>query len=60
MGAIAPLIIQAAIQYGPQVVIAVTQALQKPDVTIAEIEAIFAGVHPYAYYFPTNPPAKAA
>ena len=60
MGAIAPLIIQAAIQYGPQVVIAVTQALQKPDVTVAEIESIFSGVHPYNFYFPTNPPAKAA
>ena len=58
MGAIAPLLIQAAIQYGPQVVIAVTQALQKPDVTVAEIEAIFAGVKPYSWYFPTNPPAK--
>ena len=58
MGTIAPLLIQAAIQYGPGIVIAVTQALQKPDVTVAEIEAIFAGVHPYSAYLPTNPPVK--
>ena len=58
MGTIAPLLIQAAIQYGPQVVEAVAQALQKPAVTLAEIEAIFAGVKPYNSYFPTNPPVK--
>ena len=56
--AVATLLIQSAIQYGPEIVIAVTQALQKPGVTVAEIEAIFAGVKPYAWYFPTNPPVK--
>lgn len=59
MGTIAPLLITAAIQYGPGIVIAVTQALQKPDVTLAEIEAIFAGVKSYQAYFPTPPPIKA-
>ena len=60
MGTIAPLLIQAAFQYGPQVIIAVTQALQKPGVTVQEIEAIFTGVHPYTAYFPTPPPVKPA
>ena len=58
MGAIAPLLIQSAIQYGPDIVIAVVNALQKPGVTVAEIEAIFSGVKPYSWYFPTNPPVK--
>lgn len=60
MGTVAPLLINAAIQYGPEIVIAVTQALQNPQVTLAEIEAIFAGVKPYSVYFPTPAPAKAS
>lgn len=48
--ALIQLLIQAGIQYGPGFVTDVIAVLKKPDPTLADVEALFANVKPYAAY----------
>ena len=51
-------LIQEALQYGPEFVTGIINALKRKDVTVAEIETLFAGVKPYsAYGIPDVAPA---
>ena len=50
MTPIIALIIQEALQYGPEFVKGIVSALQRKDVTVAEIESLFSGVKPYSSY----------
>ena len=48
--ALAQLLIQAGLQYGPAFVTSIIAVLKKPDPTIADIETLFADVKPYSYF----------
>lgn len=48
--ALAQLLIQAGLQYGPEFVQSIIALLKKPDPTIADIEALFADVKPYSFF----------
>lgn len=52
-------LIVLAAKYGPGVITGIKAALTKKDVTIEDIEALFANVHPYEYFnIPATVPAK--
>lgn len=61
MAAIAPLLIQFALQYGIPAAEDIIAALKKPDATIADVEALFAKIKSYDQYnipnLPTTVPA---
>jgi hypothetical protein len=44
------LIIQEALQYGPEFVMQIITILKKPDATIQDVEVLFTGVKPYSAY----------
>ena len=48
--ALVMLLVQAGLTYGPQFITDIKTLLAKTDVTIADIEALFANVKPYAAY----------
>lgn len=48
--AIIQLLIQAGLQYGPAFVTSVIAVFKNPNATVADVEALFAGVKPYASY----------
>lgn len=48
--ALASLLIQAGLTYGPQFVTSIIAILKKPDPTIADIETLFANVQPYSAF----------
>lgn len=50
MSPIVAFIITEALQYGPEFVKSVIAALQKPNPTVADVEALFQGVKPYSAY----------
>ena len=43
-------LIQEALQYGPEFIAKLVAIIQKPDATIAEVEALFQTVKPYSSY----------
>lgn len=48
-----------AAKYGPELVVAVLDALKKKGITVAEVETIFADVKPYeAFGINPNAPVK--
>lgn len=67
--ALAQLLIQAGLTYGPEFVQSIIAILKKPDPTLADIENLFADVKPYSFFnipdvaptapiAPTQPPAN--
>jgi len=61
MSPIAAFAITEALQYGPAFVKQVIAAFQAPNPTVADIEALFAGVKPYSTFnIPDTTPKPAA
>lgn len=55
---LAQLILSLVVQYGPDIIPAVKAVLNKKDATVEDVEAIFAGLKPYAAFgIPDKAPA---